>query len=77
MVAAIDNRSFIVDVRCVHCGIVYSIILNRNNLEDWLSGTGPIGKILHYLTAGERELLISNTCDSCFDKMFPPLDSDE
>ena len=24
-----------------------------------------------YLNAGEREILISKTCDECFDKMFP------
>lgn len=77
MVAVVDNRSFVVDVRCVQCRIMYSIILNRSDLVDWLGGSGPIEKILHYLTAGERELLLSNICDCCFEKMFSDLDNDE
>lgn len=30
-----------------------------------------------YLTSAERELMISQTCGPCFDKMFPPDDEDE
>jgi hypothetical protein len=77
MVAAIKDRSFILDVECYYCGNIYSVILNKEDLLDWASGSGPIEKILHYLSANERELLISNTCGKCFDKLFPPLDNDE
>ena len=77
MVAAVENRSFVVDVQCLQCGVVYSIILNKQDLVDWTSGDKYIQDIFHYLSPNERELLISNTCGSCFDKMFPPLDIDD
>lgn len=77
MVAAVDDRSYIVDAKCLHCGIVTCIILNKEDLLDWLAGSGPIEYILDYLSANERELLISNTCGSCFDSLFEPLDIDD
>lgn len=77
MVAAYKNRSFIVDVKCWHCGIITSIILNKEDFYDWLGGHLPIEQVLDYLSANERELLISNTCGSCFDSLFPPLDNDD
>ena len=76
MVCAVDNRSFIVDVRCWRCGIVFNIILNKEDLIDWHLGSGPIEKVFYYLSVNERELLISNTCGSCFDSLFEDLDSD-
>jgi hypothetical protein len=78
MVAACDNRSDIANVQCALCGTVYSIIYNRKDMVDWMAGVKYIQDALPYLTPAERELLISQTCGDCFDKMFPPdLDIDE
>lgn len=77
MVAANNDRSFVLDVQCWRCGKVTVIILNKEDLVDWMSGSGPIEKILYYLSANERELLISNTCGECFDNLFPALDIDD
>lgn len=77
MVAAVENRSYILDVQCWHCRNIYSIILNKEDFYDWMRGSRAIENILYYLSKGERELLISNTCDSCFDSLFSPLDIDE
>ena len=77
MVAAVENRSFVMEMACVYCGTAYSIILNKEDLVDWISGEGYIQDIFHYLSPSERELLISNTCGSCFDSLFEPLDSDD
>ena len=77
MVAAVHDRSFILDAKCWRCGSVALIILNKEDLLDWLAGSGPIEKVLDYLSANERELLISNTCGSCFDSLFEPLDNDD
>lgn len=77
MVAANQNRSLILDAECWRCGNITSIILNKEDMVDWLSGAGPIEQILYYLSPNERELLISNTCGSCFDSLFEPLDSDD
>ena len=77
MVAAVHDRSYVVDAKCWHCDTVTSIILNKEDLVDWMSGSGPIEKVLYYLSANERELLISNTCGSCFDSLFESLDNDD
>ena len=65
------------DIRCIHCGRVFTISCNRDDLYAWMNGEESIQNALHYLTAGERELLLSGTCNDCFNAMFPPLDNDE
>ena len=39
-------------------------------MESWVSGDKYIQEALPYLTAAERELLISKTCDKCWKKMY-------
>lgn len=75
MVALVYDTSC--DAFCNICGKSYVISFNRQDMIDWLSGSLPIQDALPYLTAGERELLISGTCGPCFDILFPPLDNDE
>lgn len=65
------------DIRCKHCGIEYQVLANRDDMHDWLSGSGYIQDVLAYLSAAERELLISGTCDNCWKQMFPEVDDDE
>lgn len=77
MVCAVQNRSFVVDIQCNMCRKFYTIILNRQDILEWSSGVGPIEEILDYLSADDRELLISQTCGSCFDSLFSPLDNDD
>lgn len=57
-------------VQCRGCGITFPIVVNEDDYIDWKSGEGFIQDIMGYLSAGDRELLISNTCSECFDKMF-------
>ena len=49
-----------ISTACRHCGWI-----------DWQEGE-LIQVALPTLTEGERELLISGTCDTCWDRMFPP-----
>ena len=67
MVAA--NRQ-VFDVTCKHCGITYQILADRDDIDNWMNGNGYIQDILGYLSAAERELLISGTCDNCWKSMF-------
>jgi len=76
MVAAYQDRSYILDIECWHCGVTTCVILNKEDLVDWVAGSGAIEKVLYYLSANERELLISNTCGSCFDSLYA-IDSDD
>jgi len=58
------------DVTCKHCGVTYQILANRNDIDSWMDGNGYIQDVLGYLSAAERELLISGTCDNCWKNMF-------
>lgn len=40
------------------------------DVAAWENGE-LIQDAMPYLTDGEREVLISGTCDSCWEKMFP------
>jgi hypothetical protein len=44
-------------------------MINPQDVIDWQAGK-YIQDAMPYLSKGERELLISGTCDECFDKMF-------
>lgn len=77
MVALSKNCSDHCYVVCNVCGIDHIIFYNRHDMLNWLSGTLPIQDALNYLSAGERELLLSGVCGKCFDMMFPPLDNAE
>lgn len=76
MIAATKNRDCTITIQCRMCGTAYALIYNGEDMLDWLSGKKFIQDSMEYLSASERELLISKTCGSCFDKMFPPLDLD-
>lgn len=70
MVCVANNRDTFSYVTCGKCHNTFTIMYNRQDMMDWLSGSGNIQTILHYLTSGERELLLSGLCGNCFDKMF-------
>ena len=57
-------------VDCIHCGETYHIQVALDDLEAWENGE-LIQEAMPYLTAGERELFISGTCDNCWENMFP------
>ncbi len=59
------------NITCVSCGLDYNIMAERADLEAWLSGEQYIQDALHYLTPSERELLISQTCDTCWKALYP------
>ena len=44
-------------------------MVNGQDVVDWKGGK-YIQDAMPYLSADERELLISGTCGTCFDKMF-------
>lgn len=56
-------------LKCNLCKETHVIYAYIEDVELWESGI-HIQHAMPYLTADERELLISRTCGSCFDKMF-------
>lgn len=66
----ITTNEYSHEVSCVHCGSERVILLNRKDLERWIAGEDYIQDCLDYISASDRELLISGTCDSCWKKMW-------
>jgi hypothetical protein len=64
------------NVRCNLCSKEYNIIADRNDMEAWISGDKYIQDALDYLSSAERELLISQTCNTCWIAMYG-IDDDE
>ena len=54
---------------CRLCGDTHVLKVNDDDVFRWQTGT-LIQDAMPYLSADEREILISGTCGKCFDKMF-------
>jgi len=72
-----DNPQATVVVPCVWCDSLHSITMPVTKLIEWqLTRTAdrPNGEVLatfgESITAGQRELLISGTCDDCWQEFF-------
>ena len=64
-----DNPITIKTAACYQCGTVQTITAPVANFLAWENGEFA-QDALYMLSAGEREMLISQTCDACFVKMF-------
>lgn len=71
------KTDFLIRVTCRVCKKVNSVFCNKIDYENWRDGKGYIQDILGYLPADQRELLISQTCGECFDKMFVNEEEDD
>ena len=61
-------------VKCKHCGQIYTINVHLNDLEAWQNGDKLVQEAFPYLTAEERELLLTRICPACWDNMFGQYD---
>jgi redox-regulated HSP33 family molecular chaperone len=57
------------EVKCQFCKKVYIIKARPEQIEAWKAGA-LIQNVMPYLSDNDRELLISGTCEPCFDKLF-------
>lgn len=74
------NEPIQVTVKCVGCGHTYALTVEATHLHTYLYAprherpniqdlfTDRTG--LPYLSADERELLLTQTCGDCFDALF-------
>ena len=60
-------------VICQTCEKRYEFLVNPDDYYDWQHGKYAQAAF-PYLTADERELMISQTCGPCFNEMFPEED---
>jgi hypothetical protein len=61
-------------IKCNHCNESFQLDVKPSDIIAWSQGK-LIQEAFPYLNADQRELLISNTCKECWDKMFS--DEDE
>lgn len=54
---------------CVICGEIHEITVEFEDFLDWKAGA-LAQNVFPYLLDGEREMLISGICPTCWDKMF-------
>ena len=66
-----DERNVVLEVTCNLCGKKHELLVRHKDLVSYVSpNRGYIQDIFPYLNAGERELLISGVCPSCWNDMF-------
>ena len=56
-------------VGCIKCAEAQHITVGNADLDSWENGA-LIQDAMPYLSADEREILISGICGECFDDMF-------
>jgi hypothetical protein len=75
-----DTRKIVMDIMCLHCKKPHSVTVVAKDLDEWMEGVSPkrhAQVAFPYLSVSDRELLISKTCDSCWNRMFPPEEDED
>lgn len=58
-------------IQCVRCNDIITLPLPMEEIEDGVKDVSRnIQKIFPTLTAGQREMLMTGTCDTCWSNMF-------
>lgn len=70
-------RDYKLDITCESCGQLYILDVDKKDFNDYMYHVRYIQDAMPYLTAGERELILSKTCNTCYNKMFEMEDEDE
>jgi len=63
-------------VKCRMCNTLHVINVSQEQIKVWKAGA-LIQVAFPNLNADERELLMTATCGTCFDSMFPDDDLDD
>jgi hypothetical protein len=71
-----NQRDFELECICNHCEYAENILVNEGDYNAWHNGVYA-QDAFPYLSAAQRELMISNTCDDCWQKFFPDDEDDE
>lgn len=63
------------NVTCACCGFKQIITLKVPDYQAWKDGA-HIQDVAPYLSASEREMLISQTCETCWNEMFEGMEDE-
>ena len=65
----INYKKIVLVTECPFCGCENSITVNEADYRSWRDG--ELAQIAFpYLSANDREMLISGICPTCWDEMF-------
>lgn len=65
-----NKRFMTFHAKCTSCEKIIPFEADALDITSFRMGIQTIQEALPYLTADERELIISGTCGKCFDEMF-------
>jgi hypothetical protein len=65
----INHKEIIIITACPFCGHANEIEVNEEDYWDWQDGE-LVQNAFPYLSADEREMLISGICPTCWEKTF-------
>ncbi len=65
----INFKQVSISTVCPFCGRSNEVEVNENDYWDWQDGM-LVQDAFPYLSADEREMLITGICPTCWDKMF-------
>lgn len=57
-------------IRCRHCGESYIVPISEQEYLNWIKKGTFVQDEFPKLDSNERELLISQTCGNCWNKIF-------
>lgn len=58
-----------ISTNCPLCGTESTVFVEKEDMDKWDEGA-LVQNAFPYLTAGEREVLISGVCTPCWDRSF-------
>ena len=61
---------------CPLCGHVSEITVEMDDYLEWVFNDKPVVTIFPYLSANEREILISGICPSCWEVIYASYDEE-
>lgn len=61
-------------VQCRCCGKIKNLVLKCEDVAEWRSDNPRhIQDVFPYLSADDRELILSGTCGECWKNIFPDI----
>lgn len=71
-----NKKEYIVTTICPFCGHAHEVAVSEADFWDWQDGA-LVQDAFPYLTADEREMLVSGICPDCWEQTFGGSDEDE
>lgn len=65
----INHQEYKIITTCPFCGHAHDVFVSEADYWDWQDGA-LVQDAFPYLSANDRELLISGCCSQCWDKYF-------